>query len=153
MRIPVFLCASFMLANAANAQSSPSATVDALFEAMRSGDGEAVRELMAKDAKLTRVESDGTITVSDFEDWALWVNTQNPGDADERIFNVEVREFGDLASVWAPFVLKYKNEISGCGVNQFTLGRSEGTWRIIRGTDTQDSGDCETFSERYKGNQ
>ncbi len=133
----------------AHAETSPLETVKALFDAMRAGDGAAVMRLVSKDAPLARVQADGTVRPSTFEAWAAWVDQQAPGDADEQIFDVEVRQFGDLASVWAPFVLTYKGELAGCGVNQFTLARSDAKWTIIHGIDTQHDGDCATFRENY----
>lgn len=141
------LAAAF--AFAAHAQETPRDIVDALFDGMRSGDGEAVRDVVADQAPLMRVEADGSVRPSTFDGWADWVDVQNAGDADEQIFDVSVNEHGNLASVWAPFILHYKGELAGCGVNQFTLARAKDSWVIIHGIDTQDGGDCSTFKARY----
>ncbi len=150
MRRLIFLLAAFTFAAASHAQETPRDTVDALFEAMRAGDGDAVLDLVADGAPLMRVEAEGNVRDSAFEDWAAWVSVQNDGDADEQIFAVSERIHGDLASVWAPFILYYKGELVGCGVNQFTLAREKDAWTIIHGIDTQDSGDCATFKDRYE---
>lgn len=141
---------SAALAPRAHAQETPREVVDALFDAMRAGDGEAVRDQVTDDAPLARVEANGNVRASSFNDWANWVDVQNQGDADEQIFDVTVNQSGNLASVWAPFILHYKGELVGCGVNQFTLARTGQTWTIIHGIDTQDDGDCSTFKTRYR---
>ncbi len=146
----ILLLTALTFAAASHGQESPRDAVDALFDAMRAGDGEAVLGLVADGAPLMRVEAEGTVRNSAFEDWAAWVEVQNNGDADEQIFAVSTRVHGDLASVWAPFVLYYKGELVGCGVNQFTLAREKDAWTIIHGIDTQDGGDCATFQARYK---
>lgn len=153
MRRLTLIIASLTLSFSAAAQQAPRDTVDALFDAMRAGDGEAVKETIADGAPLMRVEANGSVRSSSFEDWANWVDVQNEGDADEQIFAVNIREHGDLASVWAPFTLHYKGELTGCGVNQFTLAREKDIWTIIHGIDIQDAGDCATFKARYEAAQ
>ena len=149
MRRFIIIALAFVVSGLAHAQDTPRDVVDALFDAMRAGDGETIRDLVAEQAPLMRIEAGGNVRDSNFDDWASWVDVQNEGDADEQIFAVVVREHGDLASVWAPFILHYKGELTGCGVNQFTLARSQESWVIIHGIDTKDSGDCATFKERY----
>lgn len=151
-----FICLSaiaFGLAGLANAQETPRAAVDMLFEGMRAGDGDMVRSVVSEEATLTRVEVGGTVRQSSFTDWALWVDAQNEGDADEQIFDVEVNQSGNLASVWAPFTLTYKGDLVGCGANTFILAMENDRWTITHGTDTQDSGDCATFEARYRDGQ
>ena len=128
---------------------TPEKTVLALFDAMRAGDGAAIRSLVRPAAVLQRVEADG-VRDSTFDAWATWVDTLDPGDADEQIFAVRVETFADLASVWAPFVIDLNGERVGCGVNHFTLARTGERWQIIHGVDVQDGGDCTTFQERYR---
>ena len=150
MRCLMPLLTAISLAATSQAQETPRDAVDALFEAMRAGNGEAVLDLVADGAPLMRVEAEGSVRNGEFEDWAAWVDVQNNGDADEQIFAVSERIHGDLASVWAPFILYYKGELVGCGVNQFTLAREKEAWTIIHGIDTPDGGECATFKDRYE---
>ena len=150
MRLISATLAALLTASAATAQDTPRAAVDALFDAMRAGDGEAVRMVVSENASLSRIETDGSVRPSSFDDWANWVDTQNEGDADEQIFDVQVHQSGNLASVWAPFLLTYKGDLVGCGVNTFILAWDTDRWTITHGTDTQDGGDCTTFEERYR---
>lgn len=149
MRPIVILITTCLAAGSVAAQKAPRDAVDALFDAMRAGNGEAVRDLVVDGAPLMRVEPNGSVRNSSFDDWANWVDVQNEGDADEQIFAVTVRNHGNLASVWAPFILHYKGELAGCGVNQFTLTRTDNKWAIVHGIDTADGGDCTTFKARY----
>lgn len=153
MRLILTSLAALLTTSAAAAQDTPRAAIDALFDAMRAGDGEAVRMVVSEGASLGRIEADGSVRPSSFDDWANWVDTQNAGDADEQIFDVQVHQSGNLASVWAPFTLTYKGDLVGCGVNTFILAWDNDRWAIIHGTDTQDSGDCTTFEERYRAEQ
>lgn len=148
-RLLIAIAAASLAPIASADDMTPRATIDALFDAMLEGDGDAVLDQVMAGAPLARVEADGNVRDSSFTDWASWVDLQEPGYADEQIFAVESRAFGDLATVWAPFTLVYKGELVGCGINQFTLARAGDTWKIIHGIDTQDDGDCTTFEARY----
>ncbi|MEO0882862.1 MAG: hypothetical protein AAFY34_09000 [Pseudomonadota bacterium] len=138
------------LANTATAQSeTPEETIAALFDAMRSGDGDAVRQRAREGAVLQRARPDGAQDLA-FEDWASWIDSLEPGQADEQIFAVKTREFGHLASVWAPFVISLNDKIAGCGINHFTLARDGDRWIVIHGADTPFDGDCDTFQSLYR---
>lgn len=150
MRSLILLFASLCLATSAYAQETPRDAVDNLFDAMRAGNGDAILDNVAVDAPLMRIEAGGNVRSSSFEEWASWVDVQNEDDADEEIFDVAVHEHGGMASVWAPFILRYKGDIAGCGVNQFTLAYAAEKWTIVHGIDIADDGDCETFKARYR---
>ncbi|RMB12200.1 hypothetical protein BXY39_0692 [Eilatimonas milleporae] len=130
----------------AGGTDGPLAVVTALFDAMRAGDGAAVRPLVMEGASLNRVMADGRRRAGSFETWANWVDRQDAGAADERIFNVRVDRFGPLASVWAPFKLYFNGELATCGVNHFILNETDAGWRIVHGIDTPHAGDCATFN-------
>ncbi len=134
---------------AATDPNGPEATVLALFDAMRAADGDRVRELVAEGAPLDRVRADGTVQAASFEGWAASIDTLEPGQVDEQVFDLRVDRFGGLASVWAPFVLTVRGTVQGCGVNHFTLAETPDGWQVIHGVDTQDGGDCTTFRSRY----
>ena len=127
----------------------PEATIYQLFDHMRAGDGAGIRALVEDGASLDRVTKAGELRKSKFDNWINWVDQQNEGDADEQIFDVVVQEFGGIATVWAPFIIHYKGDLVGCGVNQFTLAKKDDGWRIIHGIDTAHDGDCATFKESY----
>ncbi|MEL7482531.1 MAG: hypothetical protein AAGJ29_13340 [Pseudomonadota bacterium] len=129
--------------------ASPEQTVLKLFDAMRAGDGDAIRALAAENAPLDRVRADGSVERATIEDWATSIDGLGPGRADEQIFDVRTRDYGGLASVWAPFILYVDGELRSCGVNHFTLAQTGGTWRVIHGVDTHYSGDCATFRDTY----
>lgn len=153
-RLALALIASGLFVSFANADRIPvpEDTVTRLFNAMRAGDGDGVRALIVDGAPLQRLQADGSVQTDTFDAWIAWVDQQEHGDADEQVFAIETQRSGVLASVWAPFILYYKGELVGCGVNQFTLtrqGNRDSTWKIVHGIDIQDGEDCSTFKERY----
>lgn len=121
-----------------------------LFDAMRAGDGDTIRAMVVADARLDRLQPDGTLRQGTFDRWINWVGQQAEGDADEQIFSVETLSRTDeLATVWAPFTIRYKGDLVGCGVNQFTLGKTADGWRILYGIDKPAQEDCATFRENF----
>jgi hypothetical protein len=77
---------------------------------------------------------------------------------DERIWNVEIRRDGPLASAWVPYAFYVGEEMSHCGTNAVQLARlttgggsDDGNammratrWQIVQITDTRRS-DCDDF--------
>jgi len=115
---------------------------------MLAGDGAAIAALVESDARLDRLRPDGTLQLGKFTDWINWVDQQEAGAANEQIFNVKTLSVSpELATVWAPFILHFKGELVGCGVNQFTLAKSSAGWRILYGIDMPHKGGCTKFRE------
>ncbi|WP_262693423.1 nuclear transport factor 2 family protein [Kordiimonas aquimaris] len=149
----VTLCAAAALSGAAIAETTPEDVVNTLFDGMRAGDGSVIRALVVPDARLDRLNGDGSIRGGNFERWISWVDTQNDGDANEQIFGVQTMSRTDeLATVWAPFTLVYKGEMVGCGVNQFTLAKSSDGWRVVYGIDKHEpkGTDCNAFRAGFE---
>jgi len=130
------------------AADTPADVVNKLFAGMLAGDGAAISALVEADARLDRLRPDGSLHHGTFTDWINWVDQQEPGAANEQIFAVKTLSSSPaLATVWAPFILHYKGELVGCGVNQFTLAKSNAGWRIMYGIDMPHKGDCTKFRE------
>lgn len=150
-KILIFMLASCMGWSSVSAETTPEDVVVKLFDAMRAGDGDALRQLVVADARLDRLRPDGTLQQGPFERWISWVDTQEEGDADEQIFGVEtLSRSPELATVWAPFTIRYKGDLVGCGVNQFTLGKTAEGWRVLYGIDMPSQADCTTYPDQFK---
>ena len=131
--------------------STPEGTAYAMMMAMYRGDSELVDRVFHPDGDLHRVRSDGSVQFAERARWQEWVGTLETGYANEEIFNIEVEEFGNLATVWAPFAIWIDGEISGCGVNQLSMAKTDGEWKIISGMDVQAPKDsCESFKADYQ---
>ncbi len=134
--------------------STPEEAVRTMFRAMYLGDAELVDKVFLPDAQLRRVSNTGEIRPDGLQAWRDWVGAQSPGDAVEEIFEIEVQETGQLASVWAPFVVTYKGAVVGCGVNEFVLAKADDDWRIVLAMDNAapEGTDCTTFKATYTKN-
>ena len=61
---------------------------------------------------------------------------------DERIFDVEVRQSDNLATVWTRYSFFEGEQLSHCGYDAFQLFKSAQGWRIIAIADTQRREGC-----------
>lgn len=135
------------------ANDTPEDVINTLFHGMRAGDGSMIKALVMPDARLDRLQEDGSIRSGNFDSWINWVDTQNEGDADEQIFGVRtMSQTEELATVWAPFTLNYKGKLVSCGVNQFTLAKSSDGWRVVYGIDKHEpkGTDCAAFRAGFE---
>lgn len=130
--------------------SSPEATAYSMMRAMYQGDADMVDQVFLEGGQLRRVSDAGELGENGLSGWRSWVSSLDVGQAHEEIFSVTSETFGNLASVWAPFVITYKGEIVGCGVNQMTMTKVDDAWRIVFVMDTQAPKDaCATFKETH----
>jgi hypothetical protein len=149
-RLLVLLFAASLPVAAASAQSgeapasSPKdavrATIDALFDGMRAGDSTAVRAVFAANARLQTALGPGDTTAvrtTPIDAFVAAVGRPHEKVWDERIWDVEIRVDGPLASAWVPYVFYHGDERSHCGVNAMQFVRHADGWRILQITDTR----------------
>lgn len=130
--------------------STPEATAYSMMRAMYQGDADMVDQVFAPDAQLRRVTSEGELRPDGLQRWRDWVGTLAVGDAHEDLFGVTSETYGHLSTVWAPFTIVYQGEMVGCGVNQLSMAKMEGSWRVVFGMDTNAPKDsCATFKADY----
>lgn len=124
--------------------STPQASAYSMMMAMYQGSTVMVDQVFAPDATLNRLRASGEVEKDGLTPWRDWVGTLEVGQANEELFNLKVEQFDRLATVWAPFVIRYEGEIVGCGVNQFVMvdygeEADASEWRILSGIDVQAS--------------
>ena len=131
--------------------STPEGTAYAMMMAMYRGNTDLIDRVFHPEGDLHRVRSDGSVQIGGRARWQEWVGTLETGYANEELFSIEVEEYGDLATVWAPFVISVDDKIVGCGVNQLSMAKSNNEWRIVSGMDIQaPKEDCAEFKQTYK---
>jgi hypothetical protein len=121
------------------------ATIIALFDAMRAGDGDALLATFHEGATLTSVGAgrDGVIAArrEEISGFAEAVSAPHPEPYDERIGPIEVRVDGPLATAWMTYRFYVGETFSHCGVNSFQLADTGDGWKILGVTDTRRA-DC-----------
>jgi hypothetical protein len=118
------------------------ASVQSLLAAFEAGDSAAVLRLVHPDGRVTatgeRASGNGLRQMS----WTEFAQRVTP-DArfSERISDPAVEIDGDIAMVWAPFVVRVNGKVSNCGFDHFDLVRENGAWKVMN----------LTFSSRVTG--
>ena len=128
------------------------ATIDALFDGMRAGDSAAVRAVFHENARLHTAlgPSDSTaVRTTRIDAFVEAVGQPHEKVWDERIWDVEIRVDGPLASAWVPYVFYLGDERSHCGVNAVQLVRRSEGWKILQLTDTRRQ-DCDVPADVQK---
>ena len=122
------------------------AVVHRLFDAMRAKDTVAVRGVFHPEARLQSVgpDRDGRMTLRttsiDAFVGAIGGATVH---LDERIWDVEVRLDGGLATVWTPYAFYADGTFSHCGVDAFQLAHTGDGWKILQVADTRQRDGCD----------
>ena len=118
------------------------APIQSLFAALAAGDPAGVLRVAYPDGRVT---ANGVLPSRSGlrqESFANFAARMKPGAGfDESISDPIIKVDGDVAMVWAPFVVRRGGKIGNCGVDHFDLVREHGNWKIMN----------ITFSSRVTG--
>ncbi len=109
------------------------AAVQALFDALETGDEELLRSIMDPTVVMHSSETrDGATTFSsaDLDGLAARITTSEVP-LIERMWDPVVVVNGPLATVWTPYDFYVGEEFSHCGVDAANLMRRDGAWMIV----------------------
>jgi hypothetical protein len=132
-----------LLAGCATARTAPApapnpdadaviAVTNLLFDAMRTRDTAMVRSLFTPQARLVSLgRQNGVPAMREraVAEFVVSVATA-PEPMVERMWNVDVRVEGDLATLWAPYDFYRGERFSHCGMETLQFVRVRGAWLI-----------------------
>ena len=127
--------------NAAKAVIEP---INALFAAFEAGDAAAMLRHVYPDGRVTAsgTRRDGASTLRQ-QSWTQFAERVTPDRAfQERISDPVIDIDGDIAMVWAPFVVRVGGKVSNCGVDHFDLVRENGAWKVMNLSFSSRTTDC-----------
>lgn len=134
-------------ADGSEEEAAVRAVIDALFDAMRAGDGEAAAALFHESAVLGRaIWQDGKPVLQQGTPASQFVTAiGRPHNQvwDEHIWDVEIHVDDNLAVAWMDYSFFLGDDFSHCGVNAFQFFRDEDGWKIIDLKDTSRTEGCE----------
>lgn len=108
------------------------APIHALFAAFEAGDSAGVLRLVYPDGRVTAVGTLRTGNGLRQESWAQFAARLKPGDGfRESISGPAIEIDGDIALVWAPFVVRVGGKVNNCGFDHFDLVREQGVWKVM----------------------
>lgn len=153
MRFAHFLFAAASVAvlsqSSAGAQTSDReailATVQKVFDAMRTRDTALLAQAFDTTARLAGVSNRGTPTVNltSPAQFGAAILRAPAGDVwNERIYEPEVKVDGPVAQVWAYYTFHRNATFSHCGVDAFMLLKVGGAWKITQLADSRRTEGC-----------
>src|SRR6185295_7604341 len=108
------------------------APINQLFAALEAGDSAGVLRVVYPDGRVTAV---GTLRSGNGlrqESWTQFAARLKPGEGfRESISDPAIEIDGDIAMVWAPFVVRVDGKVGNCGVDHFDLVREAGAWKVM----------------------
>jgi hypothetical protein len=118
------------------------APVNALLATFNAGDSASMLRWVYPDGRVTATGRRASSSGVRQQSWVQFAQSITPGAAfQERISDPAVEVDGDIAMVWAPFVVRVGGKVSNCGVDHFDLIRDNGGWKVMN----------LTFSSRITG--
>jgi hypothetical protein len=132
---------------AAPAPADPAAVMaplNALFAAFEVGDSAAMLAQVYPDGRVTAsgLRGDGASNLRQMS-WTQFAARVTPERAfQERISEPRVAIDGDIAMVWAPFVVRVGGRVANCGYDHFDLVRENGTWKVMNLTFSSHTSGC-----------
>jgi hypothetical protein len=146
--IPCMLRAQGKADNFTPAEQEVVAVIKQMFDAMRKGDSTALRRTFDASVRFQttyvnrKTGKPQLQTEANADGFAKAVGTPHAEVWDERIKSYEIRIDGTLATVWTPYEFYAGKEFSHCGINAFTLYKSEAGWLITHIIDTRRREGC-----------
>jgi ketosteroid isomerase-like protein len=120
------------------------ATVNKVFAAFETGDAAAMLRQVYPDGRVTAsgLRGDGASNLRQ-QTWTVFARRIKPDAAfQERISDPQIHIDGDIAMVWAPFVVRVGGKVSNCGFDHFDLVRENSVWKVMNLTFSSRVTDC-----------
>jgi hypothetical protein len=119
------------------------APINRLFAALSAGDSASVLRIVYPEGRVTAV---GTLRSGNGvrqQSWTEFAARLKPGEGfQESISDPAIEVDGDIAMVWAPFVVRVGGKVSNCGVDHFDLVRENGAWKVMNLTFSSRTAGC-----------
>jgi hypothetical protein len=118
--------------------------VNSLFEGMRKGDSSLIRSAFVPVPVMQTIDSRKGVVVRTevLDSFLVGITRPHTEIYDERIVFDKILIDADLAIAWTPYQFYVGDRFSHCGVNQFTLVRVNGVWKIQYLIDTRRRQPC-----------
>jgi len=108
------------------------APINAVFASFEAGDAAAMLRQVYPEGRVTATGTRASSSGLRQQSWTQFAERMKPGQGfQERISDPAIEIDGDIAMVWAPFVVRVDGKVSNCGYDHFDLVRDNGTWKIM----------------------
>jgi hypothetical protein len=120
------------------------APVNAILKAIETNDSAAMLAASRPEGRLTAAfDAHGKRMVSRIS-WAEFAASLKPGGDHyaETLYDPAIESDGDVAYVWARFVVKKNGAVDHCGYDLFDVVRENGSWKVLNVTWSQRTTGC-----------
>ena len=108
------------------------APINSAFAAFEAGDAAALMRQVYPEGRVTATGTRANSSGLRQQSWTEFSQRLQPNAGfQERISDPAIEIDGDLAMVWAPFVVRIGGKVSNCGYDLFDVVRDNGTWKIM----------------------
>ncbi len=129
--LPLLLFAPASRAQSADENTKAAiAVADSVLVALSSGDNASLKRLTLDSAIVGGAGVRNGVERLSVGGWARYTSRTGPSDFTERGFGATARVQDRVAQVWVPYDLYIGTTWSHCGVDAFTLLKSDGRWRV-----------------------
>ena len=119
------------------------ASVNSLLSTFSAGDSAAMLRSVYPDGRVTATGTRASGSGLRQQSWVQFAERITPAGAfQESISDPAIEIDGDVAMLWAPFVVRVGGKVSNCGVDHFDLVRDNGNWKVMNLTFSSRTAGC-----------
>ena len=108
------------------------APIQQLFAAFEAGNSAAMLRIVHPEGRVTATGQRATGSGLRSQSWTQFAErVTQTSRFSESISDPAVEIDGDVAMVWAPFVVRINGKVTNCGYDLFDLVRDNGAWKIM----------------------
>ncbi|MES2448045.1 MAG: nuclear transport factor 2 family protein [Bacteroidota bacterium] len=144
--IAIILSTTNVSAQNLNEEEAVKATINLLFDGMRSSDTTMLKKAFAANNTMQTIaktkEGKAVVRTESLANFIKSIGTPHSEKYDERIVFTKILIDANLASVWTDYKFYVGEKFSHCGVNSFQLFKGDDGWKIIYLIDTRRKDNC-----------
>lgn len=123
------------------------ASINQVFDGMRKNDTTLIRQVLYPSCFLKSIgkNKNGEVKLQEDQiiDWLKSVGTKREGVVlDERLTSYDIKIDGEMAMAWTPYEFYVNDKFNHCGVDVFTMMKTDKGWKIVGIVDTRRKDDC-----------
>jgi len=151
MVLPLLIAAQISTGPLPAGQQTPSADfvasvlapIHGLFRAFEAGDRDAMARLVYPEGRVTATGQRASGSELRQMSWTQFAQRVTPNSRfSESISDPAIKVDGDVAMVWAPFVVRVNGKVANCGIDHFDLTRENGAWKVMNLTFSSRTTEC-----------
>jgi hypothetical protein len=123
------------------------ASINQVFDGMRKNDTTLIRQVLHPSCFLKSIgkNKEGVVKLQEdaIIDWLKSVGTKREGIIlDERLTAYDIKIDGEMAMAWTPYEFYVNDKFNHCGVDLFTMMKTDKGWKIVGIVDTRRKENC-----------